>query len=101
MGHTHQINAGVQEIDKTDHQELMTSQITLNFLPRQKNLREGWMKGNEICPQRYHLGFIDYLAAASDQVKFYLRGERGIILTMTYKGKPHPKKGYFSQTSGI
>ena len=47
------------------------------------------------------LVFIDYLAAASDRVEFYPRGERGIILTMTYKGKPHPKKGYFSQTSGI
>ena len=85
---------------KTDHQEPMTSQITLTFF-LSKKFKRGVGEGQWNLSQRNHLGFIDYLAAASDQVKFYPRGERGIILTMTYKGKPHPKRGYFSQTSGI
>lgn len=52
------------------------------------------MKGNEICPQRYHLGFIDYLAAASDQVKFYPRGVgRGDNPDNDLKVEAPPKKG--------
>lgn len=94
MGQTHQINAGVQEIDKNRSPGAHDITNNPNFFPQQK-FKRGVGEGQSNLSRRNHLDFIGYLAAASDQVKFYPRGERGVIPTMTYKGKPRPKKGTF------